>query len=179
MNSILFGSIVLIIFIVIVLLKTAVIVPEGYEYIVERLGKYHSTLQAGFHILTPFFDQVAYNRNLKEQAIDLGSQIYVTADNNTVAMDSIMHFQVVNSRQSVYGVEDYHLAASQLAQTSLHSVIGKINEDKVFEFRDYINQQVTNTLNQAAKNWGVKILRCEIKEIQPLPSTGAKAITSA
>jgi regulator of protease activity HflC (stomatin/prohibitin superfamily) len=167
MGGFVFGIIVLIIFIVIVLLKTAIVVPQRHEFIIERLGKYNSTLEAGFHILIPFIDKIAYKRNLKEQPIDIGGQTCITADNVTLDVDGIMYIQVVNSRQSAYGIEDYHFAASQLAQTSLRSAIGKINLDNTFEARETLNQQVVDALDEAAQNWGIKVLRYEIKDIKP------------
>jgi len=167
MSGFLFGIIVLIIFIVIVLLRTAIVVPQRHEYVVERLGKYRTTLEAGFHILIPFLDKIAYKRNLKEQPIDIGSQTCITADNVTLEVDGIMYIQVMNSRQSAYGIEDYHFAASQLAQTSLRSAIGKINLDNTFEAREDLNKQVVEAIDDAAQNWGIKVLRYEIKDIKP------------
>ncbi len=167
MGGFLFGIIALIVFIIIVLLKTAIVVPQRHEYIIERLGKYLTTLEAGFHILIPFIDKIAYRRNLKEQPIDIGSQTCITADNVTLEVDGIMYIQVVNSRQSAYGIEDYHFAASQLAQTSLRSAIGKISLDNTFEARETLNQQVVEALDDAAQNWGIKVLRYEIKDIKP------------
>ncbi|WP_339137870.1 MAG: stomatin-like protein [Candidatus Electrothrix sp. GW3-4] len=163
----LFGVIVLVVFIVVVLMKTAIVVPQRHEYVVERLGKYRTTLEAGFHILIPFLDKVSYRRNLKEEPVDIGGQTCITADNVTLEVDGIMYIQVVNSRQSAYGIEDYHFAASQLAQTSLRSAIGKISLDNTFEARETLNQQVVEAIDDAAQNWGIKVLRYEIKDIQP------------
>ena len=165
--ELLFGVIVLVVFIVVILLKTAIVVPQRHEYVVERLGKYRTTLEAGFHILIPFLDKIAYKRNLKEQPVDIGGQTCITADNVTLEVDGIMYIQVINSRQSAYGIEDYHFAASQLAQTSLRSAIGKISLDNTFEARETLNQQVVDALDDAAQNWGIKVLRYEIKDIQP------------
>jgi len=165
--ELLFGVVVLVVFVVVILLKTAIVVPQRHEYVVERLGKYRTTLEAGFHILIPFLDKVAYKRNLKEQPVDIGGQTCITADNVTLEVDGIMYIQVVNSRQSAYGIEDYHFAASQLAQTSLRSAIGKIELDRTFEARESLNQQVVEALDDAAQNWGIKVLRYEIKDIQP------------
>ena len=165
--ELLFGVIVLVVFIVIILVKTAIVVPQRHEYVVERLGKYRTTLEAGFHILIPFLDKIAYKRNLKEQPVDIGGQTCITADNVTLEVDGIMYIQVINSRQSAYGIEDYHFAASQLAQTSLRSAIGKISLDNTFEARETLNQQVVDALDDAAQNWGIKVLRYEIKDIQP------------
>ncbi|MCI5158938.1 MAG: SPFH/Band 7/PHB domain protein, partial [Candidatus Electrothrix sp. AUS1_2] len=165
--ELLFGVIVLVGFIIFILIKTAIVVPQRHEYVVERLGKYRTTLEAGFHILWPFVDKIAYRRNLKEEPVDIGGQTCITADNVTLEVDGIMYIQVVNSRQSAYGIEDYHFAASQLAQTSLRSAIGKISLDNTFEARESLNQQVVDAIDDAAQNWGVKVLRYEIKDIQP------------
>ena len=165
--DLLFGVIVLVVFIVVLLIKTAIVVPQRHEYVVERLGKYRTTLEAGFHILIPFLDKIAYRRNLKELPVDIGGQTCITADNVTLQVDGIMYIQVVNSRQSAYGIEDYHFAASQLAQTSLRSAIGKISLDNTFEARESLNQQVVKAIDDAAQNWGIKVLRYEIKDIEP------------
>jgi regulator of protease activity HflC (stomatin/prohibitin superfamily) len=165
--ELLFGVIVFVVFIVILLMKTAIIVPQRNEYVVERLGKYRTTLEAGFHILIPFLDKVAYRRNLKEEPIDIGSQTCITADNVTLEVDGIMYLQVINSHKSAYGIADYHFAASQLAQTSLRSAIGKITLDSTFEARETLNKQVVEAIDEAAQNWGIKVLRYEIKDIKP------------
>ncbi len=167
MDNLLVGVIFLVGFIVVILWKTAVIVPQRNEYVIERLGKYRTSLGAGFHILIPFLDRIAYKRNLKEEPIDIGGQTCITADNVTLEVDGIMYIQVVNARQSAYGIEDYHFASSQLAQTSLRSAIGKISLDNTFEARQILNQQVVEALDEAAQNWGIKVLRYEIKDIQP------------
>ena len=167
MDNLLVGVIVLVIFIVVVLMKTAVVVPQRNEYVIERLGKYRTTLEAGFHILIPFLDRIAYKRVLKEEPIDIPAQTCITADNVTMEVDGILYLQVVNARQSAYGIENYHFATAQLAQTSLRSAIGKISLDKTFEARETLNQQVVEALDEAAQNWGIKVLRYEIKDIQP------------
>jgi len=149
------------------LLKTAVVVPQRSEFIVERLGKYSKTLGAGFHILVPFLDRVAYKRSLKEEVMDIPSQDCITTDNVSVSVDGVLYLQVVESKLSAYGVDNYRLAASQLAQTSLRSVIGKIELDRTFEERETLNQQVVAAIDEAAQNWGVKVLRYEIKDITP------------
>jgi len=153
--------------IIVVLLKTAIVVPQRSEYIVERLGKYSETLSAGLHILVPFVDKVAYKRSLKESVVDIPSQDCITADNVSVSVDGVLYLQVIDSQRSAYGVDNYWLAASQLAQTSLRSVIGKIVLDKTFEERESLNQQVVAAIDEAAQNWGIKVLRYEIKDIQP------------
>lgn len=167
MNSLLIGVVALVVFIVVVLVKSAVVVPQRSEYVVERLGKYRTTLGAGFHILIPFLDRIAYRRSLKEEPIDIPAQTCITADNVTMEVDGILYLQVVNARQSAYGIENYHFATAQLAQTSLRSAIGKISLDNTFEARVTLNQQVVEALDEAAQNWGIKVLRYEIKDIQP------------
>lgn len=167
--------ILLIVFVAIILFKTAVVVPQRSEYVVERLGKYRKTLAAGFHILIPFFDKVAYRRILKEEPIDIPAQTCITADNVTLEVDGILYLQVVDSKKSAYGIDNYHFAAAQLAQTSLRSAIGKITLDNTFEARENLNGQVVEALDQAAANWGVKVLRYEIKDIQP-PRTVLEAM---
>ncbi len=152
---------------VVILAKTAVVVPQRNEYVVERLGKYRKTLSAGFHILIPFFDKIAYRRILKEEPIDIPAQTCITSDNVTMEVDGVLYLQVMNAKQSAYGIEDYHFAATQLAQTSLRSAIGKISLDNTFEAREVLNQQVVDALDEAAQNWGIKVLRYEIKDIQP------------
>lgn len=172
-NLIALGFILL--FVVVVLVKTAVVVPQRSEFVVERLGKYRTTLEAGFHILIPFFDKVAYKRSLKEEPTDIAAQTCITADNVTLEVDGILYLQVMNSKKSAYGIDDYRFAASQLAQTSLRSAIGKITLDSTFEARETLNGQVVMALDEAAANWGVKVLRYEIKDIQP-PRTVLEAM---
>ncbi|MBP7518127.1 MAG: paraslipin [Desulfobulbus sp.] len=167
MDNMLIGVFVLVVFIIVVLVKTAVVVEQQYEYVIERLGKYRTTLEAGFHILIPFFDKVAYKRSLKEQSIDIPAQTCITADNVSMEIDGCLYLQVVNSRLSAYGIDNYHYAVAQLAQTSLRSAIGKISLDNTFEARENLNQQVVDALDEASQNWGVKVLRYEIKDIQP------------
>jgi len=167
MDNLLVGVIALVVFIVVILAKTAVVVPQRNEYVVERLGKYRTTFGAGFHILIPFLDRIAYKRSLKEEPIDIPAQTCITADNVTMEVDGVLYLQVVNARQSAYGIENYHFAASQLAQTSLRSAIGKISLDNTFEARETLNQQVVEALDEAAQNWGIKVLRYEIKDLQP------------
>ncbi|HBN26192.1 MAG TPA: paraslipin [Desulfobacteraceae bacterium] len=152
---------------IVLLIKTAIIVPQRSEYIIERLGKYSKSLGAGFHVLVPFIDKVAYKRSLKEEVLDIPSQDCITTDNVSVAIDGILYLQVLDSKLSAYGIDDYRFAASQLAQTSLRSVIGKIELDRTFEERDALNQQVVAAIDEAAQNWGVKVLRYEIKDITP------------
>jgi regulator of protease activity HflC (stomatin/prohibitin superfamily) len=166
---------VLVAFVFVVLVKTAVVVPQRNEYVVERLGKYRTTLSAGLHILIPFIDKVAYKRNLKEEPIDIPAQSCITADNVSMQVDGVLYLQVMNAQQSAYGVQDYRYAAIQLAQTSLRSAIGKIQLDKTFEARETLNMQVVDALDEATQNWGIKVLRYEIKDIEP-PRTVLEAM---
>ncbi len=166
---------ILIAIILVLLFKTAVVVPQRTEFVIERLGKYRTTLGAGLHILVPFFDRVAYKRNLKEEPIDVPAQTCITADNVTLEVDGVLYLQVVNSKLSAYGIDNYHFAAAQLAQTSLRSAIGKISLDNTFEARENLNGQVVAALDEAAANWGVKVLRYEIRDIQP-PRTVLEAM---
>jgi len=167
MNTSLVIVAVLAVIIIVLLIKTAVIVPQRSEYIIERLGKYSQTLGAGFHILIPFLDKVAYKRSLKEEVMDIASQDCITTDNVSVSVDGVLYLQVMDSKLSAYGIDNYRIAASQLAQTSLRSVIGKIELDRTFEERESLNQQVVSAIDEAAQNWGIKVLRYEIKDITP------------
>ena len=150
-----------------VIAKTAVVVPQQNAYIVESLGKYSRTLESGFAILIPFVERVAYRHSLKERAIDVEEQICITADNVQVGVDGVLYLQVMDARKASYGIGDYLFAISQLAQTTLRSEIGKIELDKTFEERSHINVRVVEELDQASNPWGVKVLRYEIKNINP------------
>ena len=152
---------------IIVVIKTAVIVPQQSAYVVENLGKYSRTLQAGFHILVPFIERVAYRHTLKEYAIDVEEQICITSDNVQVGVDGVLYLQVMEARNASYGIGDYLFAIAQLAQTTLRSEIGKIELDKTFEERSHINLRVVEELDQASNPWGVKVLRYEIRNINP------------
>ena len=152
---------------IIVVIKTAVVVPQQNAYIVESLGKYSRTLGAGFHILIPFLERVAYRHTLKEQAIDVEEQICITSDNVQVGVDGVLYLQVMEASKASYGIGDYLFAIAQLAQTTLRSEIGKIELDKTFEERSHINVRVVEELDQASNPWGVKVLRYEIKNINP------------
>jgi regulator of protease activity HflC (stomatin/prohibitin superfamily) len=167
--------IVLAVLVVVVIMKTAIIVPQKNEYIVERLGKYNKTLSAGFHILFPFLDRVAYKFSLKEEVFDIPSQTCITRDNVTVEVDGLIYLQVVDSKLAAYGINDYRMASSQLAQTTLRSCIGRIDLDKTFEERETINGQVVDSIDQAAQAWGIKVLRYEVKDILP-PESVKKAM---
>ena len=153
--------------VVYVIAKTAVVVPQQSAYVVERLGKYSDTLNAGFHILLPFVDTIRYRHSLKETAVDIPEQVCITRDNVQVAVDGILYLKVLNPERASYGISDYHFALTQLAQTTLRSEIGKIELDRTFEERTTINIQVVNELDKASEPWGVKVLRYEIKNITP------------
>ena len=150
-----------------ILVKTAIVVPQQSAYVVERLGKYSSTLQAGFHILVPFVERIAYRHSLKESAIDIPEQICITKDNVQVGIDGVLYLQVLDAGRASYGISDYHFAISQLAQTTLRSEIGKIDLDRTFEERSTINANVVTELDKATEPWGVKVLRYEIRNINP------------
>ncbi|KJS29938.1 MAG: stomatin 2 [Desulfatitalea sp. BRH_c12] len=167
MSATLIAILVLAALVILVVAKTAVIVPQKSEYIIERLGKYNKTLGAGFHILFPFIDRVAYRFSLKEEVFDIPSQTCITKDNVTVEVDGLIYLQVMDSKLSAYGINDYRMASSQLAQTTLRSTVGKIDLDKTFEERETINSQVVDSIDQAAQAWGVKVLRYEVKDILP------------
>lgn len=156
--------------VIITVVKTAQIVPQRSAYVVERLGKYVKTLDAGFHLLIPFVDRIAYKHTLKEEAIDVPRQACVTKDNIQVVVNGVIYLQVIDPKDASYGINDYRYAAMQLAQTTLRSVVGKIDLDKTFEERDAINVQVVQALDEAAKQWGVKVMRYEIADIE-LPAT--------
>ncbi|MBP5371883.1 MAG: paraslipin [Bacteroidales bacterium] len=143
------------------------IVPQREAYIVERLGKYHQTLLAGFHIIIPFIDRVAYKHSLKEQAIDVPSQTCITRDNISVEVDGIMYLQVMDPKNASYGIDNYAFASIQLAQTTMRSVIGKLELDKTFEERDSINSVIVSAVDKASDSWGIKITRYEVKNITP------------
>jgi regulator of protease activity HflC (stomatin/prohibitin superfamily) len=153
--------------VVVVISKTAVVVPQQTAYIVERLGRFSGTLDAGFHILVPFVDVIRSRVTLKEQALDVPEQICITRDNVQVHVDGVLYLKIVNPERAVYGVADAYFAVSQLAQTTLRSEIGKIDLDKTFEERTHINAAVVNELDKATEAWGVKVLRYEIKNIAP------------
>jgi regulator of protease activity HflC (stomatin/prohibitin superfamily) len=152
---------------IIVLAKTATVVPQQSAYVVENLGRYNRTLQAGFHILIPFMERIAYKHNLKEEAIDIPEQICITRDNVQVGVDGVLYLQVLDAGKASYGITNYRFAITQLAQTTLRSEIGKIELDRTFEERQAINAHVVSELDKASAPWGVKVLRYEIKNINP------------
>ena len=143
------------------------IVPQQNAWVVERLGKFHLTLQPGFNLIVPFIDRVAYRHSLKEVPLDVQEQVCITKDNTQLAVDGIIYFQVVDPRLASYGTSDYELAISQLAQTALRSEVGKMELDKTFESRDEINHKVVSVLDEAGRTWGIKVLRYEIKSLTP------------
>jgi regulator of protease activity HflC (stomatin/prohibitin superfamily) len=151
----------------VVLFKTAIVVPQQSAYVVERLGRYAATLDAGFHILTPFVDVIRYKHSLKETAIDIPAQICITRDNVQVQVDGVLYLKVLNPERASYGISDYNFAITQLAQTTLRSEMGKIDLDKTFEERTNINNSVVTELDKATEPWGVKVLRYEIRNITP------------
>ncbi len=153
--------------VIIIIAKTAVVVPQQSAYVVESLGKYSRTLRAGFHILVPFIERSAYRHSLKELAFDIPEQICITRDNVQVGVDGVLYLQVLDPERASYGITDYAFAISQLAQTTLRSEIGKIELDRTFEERSMINQNVVAELDKASDPWGVKVLRYEIKNINP------------
>jgi regulator of protease activity HflC (stomatin/prohibitin superfamily) len=147
--------------------RTAVVVPQQSAYVVERLGRYHATMNAGFHILVPFVDAIRYRHTLKETAHDIAAQVCITRDNVQVGVDGILYLKVLNPERASYGISDYLFAITQLAQTTLRSEVGKIDLDRTFEERSTINIAVVGELDKASEAWGVKVLRYEIKNIQP------------
>ena len=160
-------AIVVVIFLMIMISRVARVVPQQNAWIVERLGKYSATLNAGFHILVPFLDTVRYKHSLKEVALDVPEQVCITRDNVQVAVDGVLYFKVLDPARASYGISDYTYAISQLAQTNLRSEIGKIDLDKTFEERTNINIAVVGEVDKASEAWGVKVLRYEIKNITP------------
>lgn len=151
-----------------IFIKTSIkVVPQQNAWVVERLGKYHTALTPGLNFIVPFIDKVAYQHSLKEIPLDVPSQICITRDNTQLQVDGILYFQVTDPMRASYGSSNYIVAVTQLAQTSLRSVIGKLELDKTFEERDIINAQVVQAIDEAALNWGVKVLRYEIKDLTP------------
>ncbi len=156
--------------VIIILLKTAQVVPQRSAYVVERLGKYSRTLEAGFHILLPFLDRIAYKHSLKEVAVDVPSQMCITQDNIAIEIDGVLYLQVLDAKKASYGIENYLYASTQLAQTTLRSEIGKLELDRTFEERDTVNANIITALDKASEPWGLKITRYEIANITPPPS---------
>ena len=154
-------------FVFVIVLPSIKVVPQRSAYIVERLGKYKGTLQAGFTILVPFLDKVRYRHSLKEQAIDVASQTCITRDNIAVEVDGILYLQVIDPAKASYGIEDYKFASIQIAQTTMRSIIGKLELDRTFEERETINTSIVDAVDKASDPWGVKITRYEVKNISP------------
>lgn len=157
----------LIIFLAIVIFSNVKVVPQRSAFIIERLGKYRTTLLAGFKILVPFLDKIKYRHTLKEQAIDVASQTCITKDNIAVEVDGILYLQVMDPKKASYGIDDYRFASIQIAQTTMRSVIGKLELDKTFEERDTINTAIVDAVDKASDPWGVKVSRYEVKNITP------------
>ena len=153
--------------VLVIVAKTAVVVPQQSAFVVERLGRFHGTLNAGFHVLLPFVDVIRYRHSLKEIAVDIPAQVCITRDNVQVGVDGVLYLKVLNPERASYGIADYMFAISQLAQTTLRSEVGKIDLDRTFEERTNINTQVVSELDKASEAWGVKVLRYEIKNITP------------
>jgi regulator of protease activity HflC (stomatin/prohibitin superfamily) len=164
-----FGSVSLIIFVlgIVFVFKTINVVPQQHAWVVERLGKYHATLGPGLNIVVPFIDRIAYKHILKEIPLDVPPQVCITRDNTQLQVDGILYFQVTDPMRASYGSSNYIAAITQLAQTTLRSVIGKMELDKTFEERDHINTTIVNAIDESAANWGVKVLRYEIKDLTP------------
>jgi regulator of protease activity HflC (stomatin/prohibitin superfamily) len=165
-----FIAIVIVVIAAIFIVRAVKVVPQQNAWVVERLGKYHATLTPGLNFLVPFVDRLAYKHSLKEIPLDVPSQICITKDNTQLTVDGILYFQVTDPMRASYGSSNYIIAITQLAQTTLRSVIGKMELDKTFEERDAINASVVMSLDEAALNWGVKVLRYEIKDLTPPPA---------
>ncbi len=149
------------------IVKSVTIVPQQHAWVVERLGKFHATLGPGLKIVIPFIDRIAYKHSLKEIPLDTPSQVCITRDNTQLSVDGVLYFQVTDPQRASYGSSNYIVAITQLAQTTLRSVIGKLELDKTFEEREFINHSVVSSIDEAAMNWGVKVLRYEIKDLTP------------
>ena len=160
-------ALVILIVIAIIVAKGVRVVPQQNAWVVERLGKFHAVLVPGLNLVIPFVDNIAYKHSLKEIPLDVPSQVCITRDNTQLAVDGILYFQVTDPKMASYGASDYISAISQLAQTTLRSMIGKMELDRTFEERDDINRGVVMALNEASTNWGVKVLRYEIKDLTP------------
>jgi len=167
MEGALIVALVVALLVLLVVFKTAIVVPQQSAYVVERLGRYHATLNAGFHLLVPFVDAIRYRHSLKETAYDIAAQVCITRDNVQVGVDGVLYLKVLNPERASYGISDYLFAITQLAQTTLRSEVGKIDLDRTFEERTTINTAVVGELDKASEAWGVKVLRYEIKNITP------------
>ena len=158
---------ILLVVLFVIIGKTVVIVPQNTTYLVERLGKYNDTLTAGMQFVVPFIDRIAYRLSLKEDAIDIPSQVAITRDNISLTIDGVLYYKVLEPYKAAYGIENYEYAVIQLAQTSMRSEIGKLELDRTFEERDTLNARIIDAINQASAAWGVQVMRYEIRDIQP------------
>ncbi|RZT10156.1 Regulator of protease activity HflC, stomatin/prohibitin superfamily [Duganella sp. CF402] len=163
------GNVTFILFIlaIVFVFKTINVVPQQHAWVVERLGKYHATLGPGLNIVIPFVDRIAYKHVLKEIPLDVPPQVCITRDNTQLQVDGILYFQITDAMRASYGSSNYIAAITQLAQTTLRSVIGRMELDKTFEEREHINTAIVNAIDESAANWGVKVLRYEIKDLTP------------
>lgn len=159
--------VILVLFLLVAFLSTFKVVPQRSVFIVERLGKYSRSLEAGFHILIPFIDKIAYKQNLKEQAIDVASQICITKDNIAVEVDGILYLQVIDPQKASYGIDNYKFAVVQISQTTMRSIIGKMELDRTFEERETVNGSIVEAVDKASGPWGIKVSRYEVKNISP------------
>ncbi|HJV03190.1 MAG TPA: stomatin-like protein [Burkholderiaceae bacterium] len=160
-------SLILFILVLVFVFKTINVVPQQHAWVVERLGKFHATLGPGLNIVIPFVDRIAYKHSLKEIPLDVPPQVCITKDNTQLQVDGILYFQITDAMRASYGSSNYIAAITQLAQTTLRSVIGRMELDKTFEERDHINTAIVNAIDESAANWGVKVLRYEIKDLTP------------
>ena len=167
MSNFLIFSVVFVVLAAVFLTQCVKVVPQQNAWVVERLGKFHSVLNPGLNIIIPFIDRVAYKHSLKEVPLDTPSQVCITKDNTQLTVDGVLFFQVTDPRRASYGTSNYIIAITQLAQTTLRSVVGRMELDKTFEERDMINRSVVSAIDEAALNWGVKVLRYEIKDLTP------------
>ena len=167
MSSFLIFSIVLAVIAVAFVTQCIKVVPQQNAWVVERLGKFHAVLNPGLNFIIPFVDRVAYRHSLKEVPLDTPSQVCITKDNTQLSVDGVLFFQVTDPQRASYGTSNYIIAITQLAQTTLRSVVGRMELDKTFEERDLINKTVVSAIDEAALNWGVKVLRYEIKDLTP------------
>ncbi len=167
MESLGIATTVLFVIALVFVFKTINVVPQQHAWVVERLGKYHATLAPGLNIVIPFIDRIAYKHILKEIPLDVPPQVCITKDNTQLQVDGILYFQITDAMRASYGSSNYLAAITQLAQTTLRSVIGKMELDKTFEERDHINTTIVNAIDESAANWGVKVLRYEIKDLTP------------
>lgn len=166
-SSSLMALVIAAVFVIFIFIKYVRVVPQNYAFVLERLGKYQATLLSGFHVLLPFFDRVAYKHTLKEQVIDVPSQICITSDNISVEVDGVLYMTVMDPKKASYGVDNYHFAAIQIAQTTMRSVIGKLELDRTFEERESMNSDIISAVDKASDPWGIKVNRYEVRNITP------------